>query len=276
MGSPDSVSAWCRPRPPGPFAVQGPKRRHDREGRPAGGEVQVPIVVGGQRRRLRPLWAPAADDRHVESAGPPARSWPRRACRAREWLTWPPRGTSSPAPHRKGPPRPPVGGALTSPVARELRPQPHGFWGRVRVASPAWCSWCCALKDGLHLVDHRDRLLDRLGGVHLYRVPLHEAALEGEVPDGINVVRLDDREDDVVRAEDAQRADVDAELLGELRDLAGTLLQHLARLSIGGWAEIGQMLGDDGECCHDVSVLLSVVEARVAAAYFANLSSRFL
>jgi hypothetical protein len=36
------------------------------------------------------------------------------------------------------------------------------------------------------------------------------------------------------------------------------------------------MLGDDGECCHDVSLLLSVVEARVAAAYFANLSSPFL
>jgi Protein of unknown function (DUF1059) len=36
------------------------------------------------------------------------------------------------------------------------------------------------------------------------------------------------------------------------------------------------MLGDDGECCHDVSVLLSVVETRVAAAYFANLSSSFL
>jgi hypothetical protein len=33
------------------------------------------------------------------------------------------------------------------------------------------------------------------------------------------------------------------------------------------------MLGDDGECCHDVSLLLSVVEARVAAAYFANLSA---
>jgi hypothetical protein len=36
-----------------------------------------------------------------------------------------------------------------------------------------------------------------------------------------NVVRLDDRADDVVRAEDAQRADVDAELLGELRNLSG-------------------------------------------------------
>jgi Protein of unknown function (DUF1059) len=35
------------------------------------------------------------------------------------------------------------------------------------------------------------------------------------------------------------------------------------------------MLGDDGEGCHDVSLLLSVVEARVAAADFANLSSSF-
>ena len=82
-----------------------------------------------------------------------------------------------------------------------------------------------ALKDGLDLVDHCDRLLDRVGGMNLYCVPLHEATLEGEVPDGIDVVRLDDHEDDVVRAEDAQRADGDAELLGELRDLAGTLLQ---------------------------------------------------
>jgi Protein of unknown function (DUF1059) len=112
--------------------------------------------------------------------------------------------------------------------------------------------------------------------VDLHRVPLHEAALEGEVPDGINVVRLDHREDDVVRAENAQRADVDAEVLGELRDLAGTLLQYLPRLSIGGRAEVGRVLGDEGECCHDVSVLLSVVEARVAAARFANLSSSFL
>ena len=54
----------------------------------------------------------------------------------------------------------------------------------------------------------------------LYRVPLHEAALEGEVPDGINVVRLDDGEDDVVRAENAQRDDAEAKLLGELWDLA--------------------------------------------------------
>ena len=37
----------------------------------------------------------------------------------------------------------------------------------------------------------------------LYRVPLHEAALESEVPDGVDVVRLGDHEDDVVRAEDA-------------------------------------------------------------------------
>jgi hypothetical protein len=35
------------------------------------------------------------------------------------------------------------------------------------------------------------------------------------------------------------------------------------------------MLGDEGECCHDVALLLSVVEARVAAADFANLSSSF-
>ena len=84
-----------------------------------------------------------------------------------------------------------------------------------------------------------------------YRVPLHEAALQGKVPDGINVVRLDDREDDVVRAKDAQRDNVDAELLGELRDLAGTLLQHLPRLSIGRRAEIRGMLGDDGECRHE-------------------------
>ena len=48
----------------------------------------------------------------------------------------------------------------------------------------------------------------------LYGVPLHEAALQGEAPDGINVVRLDDREDDVVWAEDAQGDDVEAELLG--------------------------------------------------------------
>ena len=73
----------------------------------------------------------------------------------------------------------------------------------------------------------------------LYRVPLHEAALEGEGPDGINVVRLDDREDDVVRAEDAQRADVDAELLGELRDLVGTLLQNLPLCAL----EVGQRSG---------------------------------
>jgi hypothetical protein len=31
----------------------------------------------------------------------------------------------------------------------------------------------------------------------------------------------------VVRAEDSQRADLDPELLGELRDLARTLLQRL-------------------------------------------------
>jgi len=80
-----------------------------------------------------------------------------------------------------------------------------------------------------------------------YRVPLHEAALEGEVPDGINVVRLEDGQDDVVRAEDAQRDDAEAELLGELRDLAGTLLHDLPRLSIRSRAEIGWMLGDDGE-----------------------------
>jgi hypothetical protein len=35
------------------------------------------------------------------------------------------------------------------------------------------------------------------------------------------------------------------------------------------------VLGDEGECCHDVSLLLSVVEARVAAVYFANLSRVF-
>jgi hypothetical protein len=68
--------------------------------------------------------------------------------------------------------------------------------------------------------------------VDLDRVPLHEATLEGEVSDGVDVVRFDDREDDVVRAEDAQRADVDGELLGELRDLAGTLFQYLPCLSV--------------------------------------------
>jgi hypothetical protein len=36
----------------------------------------------------------------------------------------------------------------------------------------------------------------------------------------LNVIRLDDREDDVVWAEDAQRDDVDPELLCELRNLA--------------------------------------------------------
>jgi hypothetical protein len=36
------------------------------------------------------------------------------------------------------------------------------------------------------------------------------------------------------------------------------------------------MLGDEGERCHDVSLLLSVVQARVADAYFANLSTSFL
>src|SRR5918995_2643555 len=141
-----------------------------------------------------------------------------------------------------------------------------------RIASSASCSWCCALEDGFHTVDQRQRFLHRVGGVDLYRVPLHEAALQGEVSDRINVVRLDDREDDVVRAEDAQRDDIDAELLGELRDLARTLLQYLSRLRIGGRAEVGGMLGDEGECCHDVSLLLSVVEASVAAVYFANLS----
>src|SRR5215207_10971486 len=90
-------------------------------------------------------------------------------------------------------------------------------------------------------------LLQRVGGVDLYRVPLHEAALQGEVPDRINVVRLDDREDDVVRAEDAQRDDTDAQLLGELRDLAGALLEHLPRLGSGSRAELGRMLGDDCE-----------------------------
>jgi uncharacterized protein DUF1059 len=33
------------------------------------------------------------------------------------------------------------------------------------------------------------------------------------------------------------------------------------------------MLGDHGECAHDVSLLLSVVEARVPATHFANLSA---
>jgi hypothetical protein len=87
----------------------------------------------------------------------------------------------------------------------DLVRQPSGFEGRVRVASPVWRSWC-ALEDGLHLVDLGERLLHRVGGVDLHRVPLHEAALQGEVPDGVNVVRLDDGEDDVVRAEDAARS----------------------------------------------------------------------
>ena len=62
----------------------------------------------------------------------------------------------------------------------------------------------------------------------LYCVPLHQAALEGEVPNGIDVVCVDDREDDVVWAEDAQRADADAELLGELQSYAA--LSPLERL----------------------------------------------
>src|SRR4029453_16590355 len=94
-------------------------------------------------------------------------------------------------------------GARSS-AARRLRGPKFG------ITSPAWCPWCCALEDGFHAVDQGQRLLHRVGGVDLYRVPLHEAALQGEVPDRINVVRLDDREDDVVRAEDAQRDDVDA------------------------------------------------------------------
>ena len=41
----------------------------------------------------------------------------------------------------------------------------------------------------------------------LDRVPLHEPALQGEVPDGINVVRVDDRQDDVIRTEDTRISD---------------------------------------------------------------------
>ena len=68
---------------------------------------------------------------------------------------------------------------------------------------------------------------------------------------GLDVVRLDDQEDDVLGAKDAQRSYLYAELLGELRDLAGPLLKHLPRLSVGGRAEVGRMLGDDGKRWHD-------------------------
>ena len=74
-----------------------------------------------------------------------------------------------------------------------------------------------------------------------------EAALNDEAPERLDAVGLDDREDDVIRAEDAQRADVDAELRGELRDLTGTRLQDLSRLGVGGRTKVGRMLGDDGE-----------------------------
>jgi hypothetical protein len=79
----------------------------------------------------------------------------------------------------------------------------------------------------------------------------------------------------VVRAEDAERADFYAELLGELCDLAGTLLQDLPRLGIGGRAELGRMFGDEGECCHDFCCSFWWGWGRVAAACFANLSSSF-
>jgi hypothetical protein len=54
----------------------------------------------------------------------------------------------------------------------------------------------------------------------------------------------------------SQRDDVDAELLGQLWDLSRTLLQHLARVGVRCWAQLRRMLGDDGERCHDVLLLL--------------------
>jgi hypothetical protein len=50
--------------------------------------------------------------------------------------------------------------------------------------------------------------------VDLRRVPLDEPALEDEVPYRLDVVGFDDREHDVIGSEDAQRDNVDAELLG--------------------------------------------------------------
>ena len=90
----------------------------------------------------------------------------------------------------------------------------------------------------------------------LYRVPLHEATLQGEVPDGINVLRLDDRNNDVVGAEDAQRHDLDAELLGERRYLAGARLEYLPRLRVGSRAEMGRMFSDDSELRHSTPPVL--------------------
>src|SRR4029450_6268705 len=86
-------------------------------------------------------------------------------------------------------------------------------------------------------------------------VPLHEATLEGEVPDGIDVVGLDHGEDDVVGTEDAQRDDVDAELLAELGDLSGTVSQYLPRQSVRSRAEVRRVLGGDGEGRHDYLLL---------------------
>jgi hypothetical protein len=104
-------------------------------------------------------------------------------------------------------------------------------------------------------------------------VPLHEAALEGEASNRINVVRLDDHEDDVIRAEDAQRVDADAELLGELWNLAGASFSICLV-----WAlEVGQRSGGCSAMTANVDMTdhcsFSRWEARVAAAYFANLSS---
>ena len=89
--------------------------------------------------------------------------------------------------------------------------------GTERPARSARARTSARSKDRLHRVQERESLLDRIRGMDPHGVPLHEATLEGEVPDGIDVLCFDHGEDDVVRAEDAQRDDVDTELLGELR-----------------------------------------------------------
>src|SRR3954452_8591591 len=108
------------------------------------------------------------------------------------------------------------------------------------------------LEDRLQVVGSSEGLFQRVRRVDLRRVPLDEAALEHEVPDGVNLLGLDDGQHHVIRAEGPQRQDLDAKLLGELRDLRGAFPHHLPGLGVGRRAQLRWMLGDYGERRHDV------------------------
>src|SRR5204863_2898532 len=110
--------------------------------------------------------------------------------------------------------------SFASPKARNTT---AGAAGRTRSNSSVSSPGRAALEDGLQAIRPRKSLLHRVGRVDLRRVPLDEPALEEEVPYRLYVVRLHDREHDVIGSEDAQRDDLDAELLGQLRDLRRTL-----------------------------------------------------